>query len=76
MYIPSKNFETPQDQEIFCPLTGESYVYMETESLSALDSKMLDGALEILPQRFSQQAIIIRKPDGNISVSVRNPREN
>jgi hypothetical protein len=75
MYIPSKNFETPQDQEIFCPLTGESYVYMECDSLSAIEERYHDGALEVLPQRFSQQAIIIRKPDGNISVSVRNPRE-
>ena len=75
MYIPSKNVETPQDQEIFCPLTGESYVYMECDSLSAIEERYHDGALEVLPQRFSQQAIIIRKPDGNISVSVRNPRE-
>lgn len=75
MYIPSKNFETPQDQEIFCPLTGESYVYMECDSLSAIDSRYHDGALEVLPQRFYQQAIIMRRPDGNISVSVRNPKQ-
>jgi hypothetical protein len=48
---------------------------MECDSLSAIEERYHDGALEVLPQRFSQQAIIIRKPDGNISVSVRNPRE-
>jgi hypothetical protein len=76
MYIPSKNFDTPQDQELFCPLTGESYVYMECDSLSAIDEKYHNGALELLPQRFFQQAMIMRNADGNISVSVRrNPRE-
>jgi hypothetical protein len=73
MYILSKHFETPPEQDIFCPLTGESYVYMEGNDLSLIDPKYHDGALEVLPKRFFQQAMIVRRGDGSISVSVRKP---
>ena len=73
MYIPSKHFETPQDQEIICTLTGESYVYMECDSLSALDEKYHDGALETLPRRFYQGAIIMPMGNGQARVITRKP---
>ena len=74
MYILSKHFENPE-QEVFCPLTGEAYVYMEGDDLSLIDSKYHEGALEVLPQRFFQQAMIMRRVDGNISIAVKTPKE-
>jgi hypothetical protein len=73
MYILSKHFETPAEQEIVCPWTGESYVYMECDGLSAIDSKYHEGALETLPRRFYQQPIVFNKGGGQVQIMVRKP---
>jgi len=72
MYILSKHFENPT-QEIFCPLTGEAYVHMDGDDLSLIDPKYHEGALELLPKRFFQQPMIMRRGDGSISVAMRKP---
>jgi hypothetical protein len=48
---------------------------MEGDDLSLIDSKYHEGALEVLPQRFFQQAMIMRRVDGNISIAVKTPKE-
>jgi hypothetical protein len=73
MYILSKHFETPAEQEIVCPWTGESYVYVECDSLSAIDSKYHEGALETLPRRFYQQPIVFNKGGRQVQIMVRKP---
>jgi len=75
MYIPSKHFENPQ-QEIICPWTGESYVHLEGDDLTLIDSKYHDGALERLPRRFFQAPIVFNKGDGQIQIMVRKPYED
>lgn len=72
MYILSKHFENPE-QEIVCPLTGESYVYLEGNDLAMIDQKYHEGALEILPRRFSQGAILMPDRNGQGKVIIRKP---
>lgn len=72
MYVLSKHFENPE-QEIICALTSEAYVYVEGDSLSAIDPKYHEGALEVLPRRFSQGAILMPDRNGNGKVIVRKP---
>jgi hypothetical protein len=71
MYIPSKHFENPE-QEIVCLLTGESYVYMEGNDTSIIDSKYLEGAIQELPLRFFQHPTAINK--GNSQFRIIMPR--
>ncbi len=73
MYILSKHFETPAEQEIVCLWTGESYVYMECDSLSAIDSKYHEGALETLPRRFYQTPIVLTKVVGKFRSWLESP---
>lgn len=68
MYTPSKNFETPQEQEIVCLLTGESYVFLEGNDMSLVDSKYHAGALDALPRRFFTTPWIIRNSQGQVRV--------
>ena len=68
MYIPTKNFDTPQEQEIVCLLTGESYVYLEGDDTTLIESKYLDGATETLPLRFHSTPWVIRNNQGQIRV--------
>lgn len=63
MYSPSSNFDNP-DQEIVCLMTGESYVYLEGDDTTLLDSKYVNGAIDTLPNRFFKQPFIIRRGDG------------
>lgn len=72
MYIMSKHFENPE-QEIVCTLTNEAYVYMECDSLSSIDPKYHEGALEVLPRRFFQGAILMADRNGQGKVIVRKP---
>jgi hypothetical protein len=73
MYILSKHFETPPEQEIICPWTGESYVHMEGNDLSLIDPKYHEGALETLPRRFYQQPVVFNKGGGQVQIMVRKP---
>ncbi len=76
MYILSKHFDNPE-QEIICPLTGESYVYLEGSDLTLIDSKYHEGALEILPRRFSQQnAILFPSSNGQGRVFIKKPYDH
>ena len=68
MFVPTQNFESPQDQEIVCLMTGESYVHLEGGDLSLIDPKYHNGAIDVLPTRFFKQPWIIRKGDGQIRV--------
>ncbi len=68
MYIPSSNFETPQDQEIVCVLTGESYVHIEGHDLSIIDPKYHKDSLDTLPARFFSMPWVIRNGHGQIRV--------
>jgi hypothetical protein len=66
MYVLSKNFENPE-QEIVCPWTGESYVYVD--KIENPDHN--DGALEILPERFFKRPLPLRCPDGQVKLHIR-----
>jgi hypothetical protein len=69
MYIPSKNIENP-DQEIICIWTGESYVYVE--DINTIEDKTkLEGALEILPERFFKRPLAMRSPEGQVKIVVK-----
>jgi hypothetical protein len=72
MYILSRHFENPE-QEIVCPLTGEAYVYLEGNDLTLIDPKYHDGAIEVLPRRFSQGAILMPDRSGQGKVIIRKP---
>lgn len=63
MYSPSSNFESP-DVEIVCLMTGESYVYIEGNNTSLIDSKYANGAIDALPSRFYKQPFVVRRGDG------------
>jgi hypothetical protein len=69
MYIPAKHFENPE-QEIVCLLTGESYVYLEGDELSLIESKYHEGAITELPKRFFQHPWGMNKGDGKIKVMI------
>lgn len=69
MYVLSKNL-TNHEQEIYCLFTGESYVHLEGNEASLLDPKVLEGALDILPERFYRTPWVIKRPDGQIRVIV------
>jgi hypothetical protein len=73
MYIPSKHFEEPE-QEVICLLTGESYVYLEGNDLSLIESKYHDGAIQELPKRFFYHPIAVNKGNGNFKVLMKNPQ--
>lgn len=72
MYIPSKHFENPE-QEIVCLLTGESYVYLEGNDLSLIESRYQEGAIEELPQRFYQHPLAVNKGNGQIKIILKSP---
>lgn len=72
MYIPSKHFENPE-QEILCPLTGEAYVHLDGNDLSMIDAKYHEGAMEVLPRRFSQGVILMPDRSGRGKVIIRKP---
>ena len=70
MYILSNKIENPE-QEVICPWTGESYVYIE--DINTIEDKTkLEGALEILPERFFKRPIAIRGNDGQVKIFVRS----
>lgn len=65
MYVPSNNFSTPPDVEIICPLTGESYVYIDGE---AENSTQYSGALERLPVRFHRHPVAFKQADNQLKI--------
>jgi hypothetical protein len=73
MYIPSKHFENPE-QEVVCLLTGESYVYLEGDDMSLLDTKYHEGAIQELPKRFFYHPMGINKGNGNFKILMKNPQ--
>jgi hypothetical protein len=73
MYVLSTHFENPE-QEIICPLTLESYVYVEVSEDKPLDEKYKEGALETLPRRFYQLPVaLFNKGGGRIEVTMKKP---
>lgn len=68
MYTPSSNFSEEQDQEIVCLMTGESYVYIEGDEKTIIDSKLTQGAIDNLPSRFFKMPFIKRYPNGQVRV--------
>ena len=66
MYIPSQNIPN-SPQEIICPMTGESYVFME----NVTDPNLLNGALERLPNRFFQRPFCIKQADGQLRIIIK-----
>jgi len=68
MYTPSSNFSEEQDQEIVCLMTGESYVYIEGNDKTIIDSKLTQGAIDSLPSRFYKLPFIRRYPNGQVRV--------
>jgi hypothetical protein len=68
MYIPSSNLDTPQEQEIVCVLTGESFVHVEGGKSSIIDPKHLNGSVDRLPSRFYSTPWVIRDSQGRIRV--------
>lgn len=69
MYVLSKNLPD-QAQEVYCLLTGESYVYLEGDNDSLLNPTLLEGAVDSLPDRFYRTPWVIKRPDGQIRVIV------
>jgi len=61
MYVPSANFNPPPVQDIYCPLTGESYVWVEDSEFANLPSNVANGAIEALPNRFFQHPKVSRQ---------------
>jgi hypothetical protein len=59
MYVPTKNFPEPPDQDIYCEMTGESYSWVDVDDVSLLPSHLAPGALERLPNRFYQHPKVI-----------------
>jgi hypothetical protein len=70
MYILSNKIENPE-QEIFCPWTGESYVYIDDVN-NIEDKTILEGALEILPERFFKRPMAIRDNNGQVKIFVKS----
>lgn len=68
MYIPAQNFDEPQEQEIVCLMTGESYVYLEGNDLSLIDPKYHNGSIETLPGRFYKSHWVVNRGNGQIRV--------
>lgn len=63
MYVPSANFNPPPVQDIYCHLTGESYVWVEDNEFHNLPPHIANGGIEALPNRFFQHPRVAR--DGN-----------
>ena len=61
MYVPSANFNPPPEQDIYCPLTGESYVWVEDSEFANLPPHIANGAIEVLPNRFFQHPRVARE---------------
>ena len=68
MYIPSSNFNEEQEQEVVCLLTGERYVYFEDSEKSIIDPKLLNGAIDVLPERFHYNPFVVHKGNGQVRV--------
>jgi hypothetical protein len=76
MYIPY--LLKPEDSastEVVCPITGESFVYVEPERFEKLTPEVQNQAVERLPNRFFQRPFIVRNSDGSIRVMMREIRD-
>ena len=73
MYIPSRHFDKEPEQEIVCPLTGESYVYLEGNDLTLIEPKYHEGAIERLPERFFQHPFVSNKGNNHVKILFKNP---
>jgi hypothetical protein len=71
MYIPLQNFKDEQQVDIFCPWTGEAFVYFDDNDLKNLDPETLKDAIDILPERFFKRPIPVRCSDGQVKIHVR-----
>jgi hypothetical protein len=60
MYIPAQNFSEQQDLEVYCPISGERYVWVDADNSSQLPPHLSPGAIERLPNRFFQQPLVSR----------------
>lgn len=67
MYTPSQNVINP-DVEIVCPFTGESYVYIEGDDTSAIEPKLAQGAIDMLPERFYRSPWAIKLPNNQVRI--------
>ena len=68
MYIPTNCLEGEQDQEIVCLLTGESYVHLEGNDTTIINSKYVEHAIDVLPARFYKTPFVVRAADGKVRV--------
>lgn len=67
MYTPSQNVPD-SEVEIVCPFTGESYVYIEGDDMTAIDPRLAQGAVDVLPERFYRSPWAIKLPDNQIRI--------
>jgi hypothetical protein len=68
MYTPSSNFSIPPDVDILCPMTGESYVYMDGEAANAPYPYSV-GAVDRLPDRFHKHPSAFKLPNGQVRIT-------
>jgi len=66
MYVPTSNLTFPSDVEIICPLTGESYVWIDGDVATSQSPPL--GAIDRLPERFHRRPIAFKLPNNQINV--------
>lgn len=69
MYIPSSNFQEPQQVEIICTMTGEAYVHLENDDPRLADPNISRGGIETLPTRFHQHPIVTNQGNNQFHIS-------
>lgn len=65
MYLPSDKAHELAGPELVCPLTGESYIYVDSE---VLPPELRAEAVERLPNRFFQRPYCVKAKDGQLKI--------